>query len=69
MEDWVNGGGGGGGSQLRFNRILPTPPAVATACGGRFTVSAAHSPPRSGRPPPASPRFRVREAQLPRLSA
>ena len=33
-------------------------------CRGRFTVLAAHSPPHSGRPPHASPRFRVREAQV-----
>ena len=32
-------------------------------CGGRFAGFAAHCPPRSGRPPHASPRFRVREAQ------
>ena len=32
--------------------------------GGRFTVVAAHSPPHSGRPPPASPRCHVREAQF-----
>ena len=31
----------------------------AGECGSRFTVAAAHSPP--GRPPPASPRCRVRE--------
>ena len=28
-------------------------------------VFAAHCPPRPGRPPHASPRFRVREAQIP----
>ena len=32
-------------------------------CGGRFTVFAAHSPPHSGRPPHASPCFRVRAVQ------
>ena len=36
----------------------------AGCCEGRFTVFAAHSPPRPGRPPHASPCFRVREAQL-----
>ena len=36
----------------------------AGSCGGRFTVFAAHHPPHPGRPPHASPRFRVREAPL-----
>ena len=33
----------------------------AGCCGGRFTVFAAHSPSRSGRPLHVSPRFRVHE--------
>ena len=41
----------------------------AGCCGGRLTVFAAHTPPLSGGPPPASPRFRVREAQVPPSSA
>ena len=40
-------------------------PVVAGCCGGRLTVVAAHTPPSSGRPKPASLRFRVREAQVP----
>ena len=36
----------------------------AGCCGGRLTVFAVHTPPSSGRPQPASPRFRVREAQV-----
>ena len=35
----------------------------AGRCGGRFTVFAAHFPPRSDHPPHASPRFCVREAK------
>ena len=34
-------------------------------CGGRLTVLAVPTPPSSGRPQPASLRFRVREAQVP----
>ena len=37
----------------------------AGCCGGRLTVFAAHAPPHCGRSPPALPRFRVREAQVP----
>ena len=36
----------------------------AGCCGGHWTVFAAHSPPHSGRPPHASPRFRVRAAPV-----
>ena len=36
----------------------------AGCCGGRVTVVAAHSPPRSGRPSHVSPRFRVCETPL-----
>ena len=35
----------------------------AGCCGGRFLVFAAHSPPRSGRPPPASLCFRGHEVR------
>ena len=40
----------------------------AGCCGGRLTVFAAHAPQPSGRPQPASLRFRVREAQVPHSS-
>ena len=38
-------------------------------CGGRLAVFADHPPPLCGRPPHASPRFRVREARVPHSSA
>ena len=41
----------------------------AGCCGGRLTIFAAHAPLPCGRPPPASPRFHVREAQVPHSSA
>ena len=37
----------------------------AGCCGGRLIVFAAHTPPSSGRPQPASLCFRVREAHVP----
>ena len=37
----------------------------AGCCGGRLTVFAVHTPPSSGRPQPASLRFRVREPHVP----
>ena len=37
----------------------------AGCCGGRLTVFAVPTPPSSGRPQPASLRFRAREAQVP----
>ena len=51
---------------LRRGQCFLTATAACVPCssGGRFAVFAAHSPPRSGRPPHVSLRFRVRGAQL-----